>query len=93
MAALPCDSLSAMIPEPTTAASKKAAPSHSANARCGSAAIEFLDDRPPLLRIGFHQRVERFRRLLFPWKNLDTKICETSSHRRFSPRIHLDGGK
>jgi hypothetical protein len=34
MAALPSESLSAMIPEPTTVASKKAVPSHSANARC-----------------------------------------------------------
>jgi hypothetical protein len=41
-----------------------------------------LDDRPPFLCIGFHQRAERLRGLLFARKNLKPEIDEPRSYRR-----------
>ena len=51
---------------------------------------KFLDDRPPFLGVGLHQRAECFRRLLFGRENLLAEIGEPGSHgwigqRRRSP--------
>jgi hypothetical protein len=42
---------------------------------------KFLDDRPPFLGVGLHQRAERFRRLLFARENFHAEIGVPGSHR------------
>ena len=49
---------------------------------------QLLDERPPFLGIGLHQRAERFRRLLFAGKNLQSEIGETRSQGRIGQRFH-----
>jgi hypothetical protein len=49
---------------------------------------QILDYRPPFLGIGFHERAERFRRLLFARENFHSGFGEPRLHCRIGQGLH-----
>src|SRR5712692_4652581 len=55
--------------------------------------VRRLDDRPPLLDLGFLQRAEAFRRLLLASRNLLPEVGELPADRRIGQRAHGGGSE
>jgi hypothetical protein len=52
---------------------------------------QLLDDRPPFLGIGFHERAERLRHLLFARENFSPKIDQPRTYCRIGQRFYRRG--
>src|SRR5262249_22341620 len=48
--------------------------------------VRRLDNRPPLLHVGFLNGGKGFRRLLLAWHNLLPEVCQLPTHRRIGQR-------